>query len=181
MSHTADLSVRVAWADDAAHIAAVQLSVWQEQYADLLPPELLAGDQLEHFTEQWRTSLTRPADARQRALVALEGPHVVGFVITTPAGDPDCDPIADGQLDELSVAPDRRGRGHGTRLLQAAADTLRADRFRRAVTWLRTTDDARRGLLTKTGWAPDGAHRELDLAGDGALLVKQVRLHTALT
>ena len=31
------------------------------------------------------------------------------------------------------------------------------------------------------GWAPDGAHRELDLHGDGAATVKQVRLHTDLS
>jgi hypothetical protein len=34
--------------------------------------------------------------------------------------------------------------------------------------------------VADAGWAPDGAHRELDLRGDGAVRVKQVRLHTAL-
>jgi hypothetical protein len=37
-----------------------------------------------------------------------------------------------------------------------------------------------RQFLTDAGWAPDGAHRELDLRGDGEVLVKQVRLHTDL-
>ena len=62
----------------------------------------------------------------------------------------------------------------------ACADTLTADRFSRAVTWLSSTDDALREFLTEAGWAPDGAHRELDLHGDGTVQVKQVRLHTAL-
>ena len=35
-------------------------------------------------------------------------------------------------------------------------------------------------FLASAGWAPDGAHRELDLDGSGETLVKQVRLHTAL-
>ena len=39
-------------------------------------------------------------------------------------------------------------------------------------------DDALRAFLTEAGWAPDTAHRELDLDGDGATQVKQVRLHT---
>jgi hypothetical protein len=68
--------------------------------------------------------------------------------------------------------------GHGSRLLQACADTLRADRFVRATTWLNSNDDVRRGFLVSAGWEPDGAHRELDLHGDGAVRVKQVRLHT---
>ena len=41
-------------------------------------------------------------------------------------------------------------------------------------------DDAQRTFLTDAGWAPDGAHRTLDLDGTGATQVKQVRLHTAL-
>ena len=70
---------------------------------------------------------------------------------------------------------------HTARLVQACADTLRADRFRTALVWLNATDDVRRAFLTEAGWAPDGAHRELDLHGDGSVRVKQVRLHTDLT
>jgi hypothetical protein len=64
--------------------------------------------------------------------------------------------------------------------VQAAVDTLKADRFTRAVTWLGATDDETRAFLTAGGWAPDGAHRTLDLTGDGSVQVKQVRLHTDL-
>lgn len=180
MSPTADTSVRVAWADDAPAIAAVQLRAWREQYADLLPAETLAGWQVEQFEEQWRQSLARPSDARQRVLIALDRARVTGFVMTGPGADPDCDPVADGELNELTVDPTERRHGHGSRLLQAAADTLAADRFTRAVTWLPSTDDTRRAFLTSAGWAPDGAHRELDLTGDGTWRVRQVRLHTAL-
>ena len=70
-SPTADVSVRVAWADDAHAIAAVQLRAWQEKYADLLPAGVLPDD-VESVAEAWRTSLTRPEDARNRVLVALE-------------------------------------------------------------------------------------------------------------
>ncbi|RYJ00955.1 MAG: GNAT family N-acetyltransferase, partial [Actinomycetales bacterium] len=63
-------------------------------------------------------------DARNRVLVALERNTVVGFAITSPASDPDCDPVADGELSELNVDPAKRGLGHGSRLLQAAVDTM---------------------------------------------------------
>src|SRR3954470_13251519 len=176
---SADVSVRVAWADDAGAIAGIQARAWSTQYAGLVP----AAGQLREadFAQLWRDALVRPGDARHRALVALERNRVVGFAITTPATDPDCDPVTDGELMELTVEPTERGKGHGSRLLQAAVDTMVADRFTRGVTWLVADDDVQRAFLTEAGWAPDGAHRTLDLDGTGVTQVKQVRLHTALS
>jgi ribosomal protein S18 acetylase RimI-like enzyme len=114
-------------------------------------------------------------------LVALERNRVCGFAITGPATDPDGDPVTDGELRELTIDPGERGKGHGSRLLQAAADTLSADRFTRAVTWVPANDDALRAFLTAAGWAADGAHRELELDDSGEVRMRQVRLHTALT
>lgn len=174
-----DVSVRVAWADDAPAIAGVQLRAWQQLYADLVPADALPTD-ADATAEHWRRSLARPTDARQRVLVALERNRVVGFAITLPATDPDCDPVTDGELAEVTLDPAERGRGHGSRLLQAAVDTLQADRFTRAVTWLGADDDALRRFLTEAGWAPDGAHRELALDDEGSTSVKQVRLHCSI-
>jgi hypothetical protein len=42
------------------------------------------------------------------------------------------------------------------------------------------TDAALRDVLAAAGWAPDTAHRELDLDGSGTTTVKQVRLHVAI-
>ena len=125
-------------------------------------------------------ALARPADARNRVLVALERNTVTGFLVTGPASDPDCDPVSTGELTDLTVDPHKRRAGHGSRLLQAGADTLVADRFVRAVTWLPAADDTMRAFLTDAGWGADGAHRTLDLLGDGTTTLKQVRLHTAL-
>ncbi|MGH3444694.1 MAG: GNAT family N-acetyltransferase [Nocardioidaceae bacterium] len=176
-----DVSVRVAWSADAPAIADVQIGAWREQYAGLLPEDLLEALDPESFTHTWAEALDKPRDARNRVLVALERVTVRGFAVTGPADDPDCDPVIDGEVIELSVAGDHTRAGHGSRLLQACADTLRADRFTRAVTWLTSTDDVRRGFFAEAGWAPDGGHRELDLHGDGSVRVKQVRLHTDLT
>jgi GNAT superfamily N-acetyltransferase len=178
-SPSADVSVRVAWVDDAEAIAAIQARAWATTYAGLVPAagELQEAD----FAQLWRDALTRPADARHRALVALERNRIVGFAITTPATDPDCDQVTDGELMELTVDADERGKGHGSRLVQAAVDTMVADRFTRAVTWLVADDDALRTFLAESGWAPDGAYRTLDLDGTGTTQVRQVRLHTALS
>jgi ribosomal protein S18 acetylase RimI-like enzyme len=177
---TADVSVRIAWADDASAIAELQLRTWRQTYAGVLPVDAVPDDP-EAAAAAWRGSLGRPGDARNRVLVALERNRVVGFAICSPASDPDCDPIVDAELAELTVDPAERGRGHGSRLLQAAAETMAADRFRRAVLWTMAADDALRAFLASAGWAADGAHRELDLDGSGTTRVKQVRMHTSLT
>ena len=179
-SPTADVSVRVAWADDAPAIARCQVDAWREAYADVLPQELLDSLDADEFASKWAASMDKPGDARNRVLVALERATVRGFAVTAPASDPDADPIADGEIVEFIVNPDGRGQGHGSRLLQACTDTLRADKFIRATWWIASTNDQLRSFVESTGWAADGAHRELDLDGSGATTVKQVRLHTAL-
>jgi len=182
-SPTADVSVRVAWADDAAAIARVQLRAWPELYGGIVPPEAIpSGPEAEEAAAAaWAQSLQKPGDARNRVLVALERNRVVGFAITGPASDPDRDPVADAELRELTVEPGERGKGHGSRLLQAAADTMAADRFGHAVTWVFAGDDALLSFLTDAGWGADSAHRQLDLDGSGTTLAKQVRLHTQLS
>lgn len=176
-SPTADVQVRVAWSDDAPALAALQVRTWRALWSELVPPERLP-DSPGQVEPAWRDALRAPGDARRRVLVAIEGDEVTGFVLTGPATDPDCDPVAVGELVDLTVDPERTGRGHGSRLLQAAVDTLVADRFARAVTWVTAQDDATRAFLTAAGWAADGAHRELALEEDASAGVRQVRLHT---
>jgi GNAT superfamily N-acetyltransferase len=178
-SPTADVSVRVAWADDAPAVADVQARAWRKTYAGVLPEDLLDLD-TQSTAQAWAAAMRTPGDARNRVLVALERNRVVGFAVVSPASDPDCDPVADAELQEVVLDPAERGKGHGSRLLQAAVDTMQADRFTRAVTWTLPGDDELRRFLTEAGWAADGAHRELDLDGTGATTVKQVRLHTAI-
>lgn len=170
----ADVSVRVAEVRDALSVAGVQVAAWQEAYAATLPPEVTP----ETVAAAWAEALATPGDARNRVLVALAGDTVTGFAITSPCPDPDADPIADGAIEEFTVPPGSRRAGHGSRLLQACVDTLRADRFTRATWWVTSTDDVLREFVTAGGWAPDGATRELE--GPDGVRIRQVRLHTAL-
>jgi GNAT superfamily N-acetyltransferase len=174
----ADVSVRIAWADDARAIATLQSRVWAMEYGEAFGD--LAQLDPEQTAASWHASLSRSTDARNRVLVALEGNRVVGFAVTIPAADPDCDPVSVGEVVEFVIDPGEQNLGHGSRLLQAIVDTLIADNFTRAVCWVAATDDQRRGFFADAGWATDGAHRELDLDGTGSLTLKQVRLHTAI-
>lgn len=157
------------------------MRAWRSAYDGLMPDELLAAMEPEDFAAAWHTSLNHPKDARNRVMVALERNTIRGFAITGPAADPDSHPVADGEVSDLTIDPEQRRQGHGSRLVQACADTLRADGFTRAVLWLNSTDDILRDFLAEAGWEPDGGHRELELDGDGAVHVKQVRLHTDLS
>lgn len=176
-----DVSVRMAWPADASGIAGVQLRAWEQRYGDLLPP-LLAERGLDATTHAaaWQESLKHPPLAQHRAMVALAHDVIVGFALTGPATDPDAEVAVEGEVAEFTIDPEWTGKGHGSRLLQAVVETLQADGFTRAVTWLDSTDDALREFLVSAGWAADGANRKLADEG-GAGEVKQVRLHTDLT
>lgn len=162
-------------------MADVQVRAWRDSYADLLPPAILDDLPVGSFVKAWEKSIVRPTEARQRVLVALERAAVRGFVATAPCTDADANPAKDGEVTELAVDPDHRRAGHGSRLLHAAVDTLRSDGFGRGTHWIASTNDILRDFLVHQGWAADGSHRQLDLHGDGATIVNQVRLHTDLT
>ncbi len=168
----------MAWRADAAAVAGLQVAHWREVYDALLPTEVLAALPVEEFAAHWERSIATPKEARQRVLVALERVTVRGFTTTAPSTDADADPGQVAEVGELVVHPSAYRRGHGSRLLHAAVDTLRSDKFTRATTWVTSTNDAVRRFLTDQGWSPDGAYRELDLDGDGVVTVNQIRLHT---
>lgn len=170
-------SVRLALPTEAEKVAGVQRQSWTE-YAGALSDALLAVS-LADMTAAWERSIARPPDARCRVLVAINAGQIVGFATTQPCDDDDAEPT-DGMIGEFAVSPVARRQGHGSRLLHACVDTLRADGFRTGRHWLMADDDARRQFLVDTGWAPDGAHREL---GDeqSQVRIKQVRVHTDLS
>jgi ribosomal protein S18 acetylase RimI-like enzyme len=175
----ADLSVRVAWSDDAPAIAGVQVVAWRQSFRDTLPQALLDQLDADEIAANWAEAMTRPPDPRNRVLVGLERNQVRGFCVTGPSPDPDADPIQTGELSDLTISPDHLAQGHGSRLVQAAVDTMAADRFKLANVWVNSDADEMRAFLEGAGWAPDGAHRTLEPIAGGAP-VKQVRLHAAI-
>jgi GNAT superfamily N-acetyltransferase len=172
-------SVRLAWPAEADSIAVVQRRAWGER-PGRIGQLLLAGITHHAMADSWRSAVLRPPDARCRVLVAVADALVVGFATTVPGTDPDLQGSQAGELGEFEVDPQARGRGHGSRLLNACVDTLRADGFERAVCWVEATDDVRRKFLTDAGWAADGGWREIG-PRVGPDRIKQVRLHTDLT
>lgn len=172
-------SVRLALPGEAGAIAEIQRRLWLDQLGPDQAEPMLSSITQELATEAWQAAIIRPPQARYRVLVAVESDRLTGFATTRPSDDPDADAARDGLIDEFGIDPAARSRGHGSRMLNACVDTLRADGFTRATLWVMTTQDAFRRFLTEAGWAPDGGHREIGTE-DESIRIKQVRLHTEI-
>lgn len=158
-------------------MAALQRRSWAASLPDPYAEAMLGALNTAAMTASWEVAILRPPLAQFRVLVATNAQgRVVGFAAVGPCDDPDAHPGEDGTIAEFAIDPPARGTGHGSRLLNACVDTLRADGFERATWWLRSTDDGLRAFAQGAGWAPDGAHTEL--ATDAGASVKLVRLHT---
>ena len=73
-----------------------------------------------------------------------------------------------GEVGALLVEPRWGRRGHGGRLLAAAAEALRERGARYGLAWVPEKDDASRRFYARAGWEPDGTVRGLD-TGEGVL------------
>jgi GNAT superfamily N-acetyltransferase len=174
-------SVRLALPGEAPLIAGLQRRAWSSQLPEATASALLSQIDTDSMTSQWHTAITRPPQARFRVLVAVAAENrLVGFATTTPSTDPDATTGEDGLIDEFVVDPPAQRQGHGSRLLHACVDTLRADGFVRATWWVMSTDDPVRRFLTEAGWAPDGGWREIGTE-DESVRLKQIRLHTDIS
>lgn len=184
----ADASVRTARPSDAPAVGLVQAWVWQTELADVLAPEVLEALTGPRLASVWRQSLERPPTPRHRLLVACAGPQVVGYVAIGPVGEepgteePGLDPATTGLILDGGVHPEGRGAGHGSRLLNAAVDTLRAgssEELDTVATWVLADAEGTRAFLQAAGFAPDGAWRDRVVGEDGRT-AREVRLVVSL-
>ena len=175
----ADASVRVARETDTPAVGLVQATVWREAYAAVLPAEVLETFEPQAFAAVWRQSLAAPPQGVYRLLTACAGDQVVGFAAIGPSQDPDASP-GTGELSALGVHPQARRVGHGSRLLNAAVDTLRGAGADRLHTWVLASDEATRAFLLDAGLTPDGAFRDRVISPDGGT-AREVRLVADIT
>lgn len=175
----ADASARVARPNDASAVGRVQADVWRAAYGALLPPEVVDRFDPASFARVWRDSLRTPPSPRHLMLVACAGEQVVGFAAVGPSTDPDADETS-GEVLALGVHPDARRSGHGSRLLNAAVDTLRGKGFEAMSAWILARDEDTRAFLTAAGLAPDSAYRDRVIDVDGTL-AREVRLTATLS
>jgi ribosomal protein S18 acetylase RimI-like enzyme len=131
------------------------------------------------FARVWRDSLSNPPSPCHVLLVSCAGEQVVGFAAVGPSADADAGETS-GEVLALGVHPDARRSGHGSRLLNAAVDTLRGKGFHSMSAWLLVDDEDTRAFVTAAGLSPDGAFRDRVIDVDGTV-VREVRLTADLT
>jgi len=128
------------------------------------------------FARVWRESLSAPPSSRHVLLVGCAGEQVVGFAAVGPSADADADATGtSGEVLAFGVHPDARRSGHGSRLLNAAVDTLRGKGFDTMSTWILAKDEATRAFLSAAGLSPDSAFRDRVVDADGTV-AREVRL-----
>lgn len=175
----AEVSVRTATAADAADIAQIQRTTWRTAYAELVPADALAALDGPEAEQVWADTI---ASGPAVVLVAVEGAWTVGFCAAGPApadevaeadGSLPPDARATALISTLLVEPRWGRRGHGGRLLAAAAAALRPLGAERGIAWVPDSDSASLAFYRSAGWAPDGTIRTLD-TGDQPL--REVRV-----
>ncbi|MFB6725352.1 GNAT family N-acetyltransferase [Kribbella sp. NPDC056345] len=149
--------IRVATAEDAEAAAWCHLLCWQEAYAGLAPPELLARRtaNVEQRIERWSAAITE-GKVRWLAInpVADVRDRVVGFANSSPGRDEDS-PVA-LELQAIYTRAAWWGTGLGAQLLDVAIGKDPA------YLWVFEDNERALGFYRRHGFAPDGARKHDD-------------------
>ena len=162
-------TVRRAVDTDVDALLRIQSDTWRAAYAELVPAEALAQLSTPAARDAWRAAVG--AGGGHHVFVAVEGEWIVGFCAVAHYGGENGAAIA--EVSTLLVEPRWGRRGHGGRLLAAAAEALRGHGAEMGWAWVPEADAVSRAFYGHAGWEADGAVRGLDT---GAGLLREVRL-----
>lgn len=150
-----DSFVRPARPGDETAIGRVQVDSWIAALGTRLGRRRHEAFDREAVVAGWANAITSPPTPGHRVFVAEHRGEVCGFVAVSPPRD----------IIALEVCPAKRRRGHGSRLLAAAADHLRAHGATEMRMWALADDTVRADFLTVAGFGEANMARELDGPG----------------
>jgi GNAT superfamily N-acetyltransferase len=162
------LTVRDAKALDATEVAGVHIRAWQVAYRGIFPDAFLDGLRVEERASRYVFGSTA-ADAPE-TILAVEDDAVCGFAAVGPSRDADA-PDA-GELRALYIDPSHWARGVGGLLLGHGYARLRARGFAEAILWLLVGNERAERFYRADGWEPDGSHRQEDVWGVDANVIR---------
>lgn len=172
-----DRTVRPARPEDAEPIGAIQRDALEAHLRATLEAKnassqaediIAALPAVEAFQEHWAQTLSSPAPEGCHTLVAIHGQSVGGFICAIPGEElpeiPDKRPAipAGTEIVALEVNPHFQRSGHGSRLLNALAETCGASNLR---IWVGVEDEVRVRFLQSAGFTPSGLRRQLQMPG----------------
>ena len=162
-------TVRRAVDADVDALVRIQSDTWRAAYTELVPAAAIAELTGPAARDTWRSAIE--AGGGFHVFVASEGEWTVGFCAAAHYAGADGAAIA--EVSTLLVEPRWGRRGHGGRLLAAAAEALRGHGATVGWAWVPEADAVSRAFYGHAGWTADGAVRGLD-TGSGTL--REVRL-----
>jgi GNAT superfamily N-acetyltransferase len=154
-SATPDVSVRPARPGDEQEIGRIQVDAWVASLGQRLGRRRHEAFDRDAITQGWADAISQPPTPGHKVFVATSEGDVVGFTAVAPPSS----------IVALEVDPARRRRGHGSRLLAAAADHLRNNGGEEMKIWAIDPDVVRADFLTGAGFGEAGMRRELDGPG----------------
>lgn len=147
------VSIRLAVVGDAESLALLHVEVWEDAYAELMPPSVFAQrrSSIPERIIRWRQWLT---EGPSRTIVAEDHHDLVGFASVRPPHTDD-DLVVE-ELGALYVRSARWGTGVGHALLLAALAQ------RPAYLWVLHGNDRAIAFYQNFGFIPDGTRRLSD-------------------
>lgn len=144
-----------------------------------LPTALANGINPEAIAATWSVAIATPPTPQYFLLTATAAGQPVGFAAVAPApvmavaetsgtsedvvASPLLEKPADAIVLAFEIAAEHQRQGHGSRLLAACVDHLRARNARRVMTWVVSGDEARTRFWAQAGFHPAGLRRTLEV------------------
>jgi GNAT superfamily N-acetyltransferase len=146
------VQVRIATAEDAAGIAAVQERGWQAAYRHVFPAEELDRGGFIH-ADRWSERITHPPAGWSTFVAEHEG-EIVGFTSVGPSRDE----AGIGELYAIYIDPAHWSRGTGRALIEQAEQQLRAE-YTEVTLWVLEDNPRARRFYERAGWTFDGGRK----------------------
>lgn len=126
-------TIRPAAPYDAGGIARVHVASWRETYANLLPGDMLAFQDVNARQDLWLPLLSRASASKTHAFVLELNGEIVGFGACGDQRSPEMEAVGyDGEIGAIYILNVARGCGSGRLLMQQMASLL-SEREKRGV------------------------------------------------
>ncbi len=148
------VSIRHAKPEDAPGLSRVFEQAWREAYQGIIP-----GVALERMLARRGPSWWRSTVSRGRPLTVLDiGQGIAGYVSYGRCRDRSLP--ADGEVDELYLAPEHQGLGFGARLFKAVRNDMADRGLPRTVVWCLSDNERACAFYRRLGGRPIAETRE---------------------
>ena len=142
------VSIRRAKPEDAAGLSKVFEEAWREAYQGIIPGVALEKLLARRGPRWWRSAI-----GRGRPLAVLDiGQGIAGYVSYGRCRDRSLP--AEGEIDELYLAPEYQGIGFGRRLFRAVRNDLSDREMTKVAVWALADNERACAFYTRLGGRP---------------------------